>query len=126
MLTIASALFGFLKRHGGTKAAARPGWRFRIGHAHEDRVSIMVDDERVEASEGECLAVALAVAGVTTLRHSPVAGGPRGVFCLMGSCQECLVHVDGAPVLACMEAVRPGMRVTLDRLTRERPATSKH
>lgn len=86
----------------------------------------MVDNAWVEAPEGECLAVALAVAGLSVLRHSPMAGGPRGVFCLMGSCQECLVHVDGAPVLACMEPVRPGMRVMLDRLVREWPAASEH
>lgn len=126
MLTIVSALFGSLRRHGRAQAPSLSGWRSRIGHAHKDWVGIMVDDTWVEAPEGECLAVALAVVGVSILRHSPMAGGPRGVFCLMGSCQECLVHVDGAPVLACMEPVRPGMRVMLDRLVRERPAASEH
>ena len=82
----------------------------------------MVDGKPVEACEGECLAVALAIAGYAVLRHSPVGGGARGMFCLMGSCQECLLHVDGRPVLACMEPVRPAMRVELDCLARGKPA----
>ncbi len=83
-------------------------------------VHIRVDGRDISAIEGESLAAALAVAGITILRHSPVAEGPRGVFCLMGSCQECLVHADGAPELACMLPVRDGMDVKLDRLVRER------
>ena len=81
---------------------------------------LRVDGREIAAVEGESLAAALAVAGITVLRHSPAAEGPRGVFCLMGSCQECLVHADGAPELACMLPVRDGMEVMLDRLVRER------
>jgi aerobic-type carbon monoxide dehydrogenase small subunit (CoxS/CutS family) len=62
------------------------------------------------------LGVALALAGRLELRKSPKAGRPRGLFCLMGSCQECLVRVDGEPVLACLEPVRAGMKVELDLL----------
>lgn len=88
---------------------------------------MLVDGVAVLAYEGECLATALAVAGLTVLRHSPNEGGSRGVFCLMGSCQECLVHVDGAPVVACMEPVRAGMQVNLDRFARERlPASDRN
>lgn len=122
MGTIASTLFGLFKR----PKRSRSPWRFVGTHAHHDQVGILVDDERLSAPEGECLAVALAVAGISILRHSPVSGSPRGMFCLMGSCQECLVHVDGAPVLACMEPVRPGMQVMLDRLVRERPGNLGH
>jgi aerobic-type carbon monoxide dehydrogenase small subunit (CoxS/CutS family) len=84
-----------------------------------------VDGVSIQARNGECLAIALAIAGVRVLRHSPAAGAPRGMFCLMGSCQECVVHVDEAPTLACIETVRPGMRVTLDRLSRERLAPER-
>ncbi len=77
---------------------------------------VIVDGIAILAQPGESVAAALALCGITTLRHSPVAGAPRGVFCLMGSCQDCLVHVDGVPVLACMEAVRAGMQVETDSL----------
>jgi sarcosine oxidase subunit alpha len=43
------------------------------------------------------------------LRDSPRTGEPRGAFCFMGACQECLVHVDGMPRQACMTPVRHGM-----------------
>lgn len=98
--------------------AASRGWR-RVGTAAGADVTFTVDGAAVAGRAGESLVGALAVAGYAVLRHSPAGGSARGVFCLMGSCQECLVHVDGAPVLACMEAVRGGMRVALDRFARE-------
>jgi aerobic-type carbon monoxide dehydrogenase small subunit (CoxS/CutS family) len=72
----------------------------------------------VEAHEGESLGVALALSGRLMLRRSPVEGAPRGMFCLMGACQECVVQVDGAAVASCIEPVRAGMRVEIDRLAR--------
>ena len=85
-------------------------------------VQIRVDAETIDAFEGESLAVALAAAGFVTLRQSSTAGTPRGAFCLMGVCQECLVHVDGVAVTACLDPVRDGMVVVLDQLARERRA----
>lgn len=98
--------------------AAGSGWR-RVGAGAGNDVVFTVDGAAVAGRAGESLVGALAVAGYAVLRHSPAGGGARGMFCLMGSCQECLVQVDGAPVLACMEAVRDGMRVALDRFARE-------
>ena len=81
--------------------------------ARGEAVSISVDGLEVRAYPGEMLAAALFAAGLRRLRASPRAGGPRGMFCLMGVCQECLVRVDGAAVLACQATVRAGMTVTL-------------
>lgn len=85
-------------------------------------VRIAVNGASVDACEGEPLAISLAAAGILVLRSSPIQGAPRAMFCLMGVCQECLVHVDGTPVEACLEPVRDGMNVTLDRLASERRA----
>lgn len=75
-------------------------------------VEITVDGRPVVARDGATLALALLEAGVTPLRHSAVSGEPRSPLCLMGTCFECLVQVDGqANVQACMVAVRPGMQV---------------
>jgi predicted molibdopterin-dependent oxidoreductase YjgC len=74
-------------------------------------VFIDVDGRRVAAEPGESLAVALAISGITTLRMSPERGEPRGMFCLMGVCQECAVRVDGCRTTACTEPVRAGMVV---------------
>ena len=65
----------------------------------------------MSARPGENLATALFAAGTKTLRTSPRSGSPRGMFCLMGSCQECLVMVDEHRVLACRTTVADGMRV---------------
>ncbi len=69
------------------------------------------DDERVVAYEGETVAMALYAAGQTAIRRSAKLGSPRGIFCNMGICYECLVYVDGAAVRACMLPVRKGMKL---------------
>lgn len=76
-------------------------------------VSIVVDGESLSARAGEPLATALALAGRLRLRASPRAGAPRGAFCHMGVCQECVLHVDGIPRQACLTPVRDGMSVEL-------------
>lgn len=75
-------------------------------------VTIMVDGRPISAFAGESLAAALFAVGIRTLRRSPRAATPRGMFCLMGACQECLVWLDGRRVTACEEPVREGMAIT--------------
>jgi predicted molibdopterin-dependent oxidoreductase YjgC len=78
-----------------------------------DAVEITVDGRPVSAYPGESLAAALAAAGILGLRSSPRAGAARGMFCLMGVCQECAVEVDGRLVTSCTEPVAGGMAVRL-------------
>jgi predicted molibdopterin-dependent oxidoreductase YjgC len=75
-------------------------------------VTISVDGRAVPAFAGESLAAALFAAGVRQLRASPRAATPRGMFCLMGVCQECVLWVDGRRTPACREPVRDGMTVS--------------
>ena len=74
-------------------------------------VRFRFDDVEVEAYEGESIAAALLAAGVTTLRRAPADDAPRGAFCWMGICQECVVRVDGVAVEACRTAVVDGLSV---------------
>ena len=69
------------------------------------------DGRIVQANAGESVACALFAAGIRTLRRSPRTASARGMFCLMGSCQECLVSIDGRRVLACQEPARAGLDV---------------
>ena len=69
------------------------------------------DGRTVRAFAGESIACALFAAGIRTLRRSPRSGLARGMFCLMGSCQECVVWVDGRRVPACQEPARAGLDV---------------
>ncbi|EJL32923.1 (2Fe-2S)-binding protein [Brevibacillus sp. BC25] len=69
------------------------------------------------AYEGETIAGALLAAGVRTLRVHEEKGTPRGIYCNIGHCYECRVHVDGVPtVRACMTLVQEGMQVTAGSL----------
>lgn len=72
---------------------------------------VFFDDREILMHEGEILASALLAAGIRTLRHAPGDGGPRGLFCAMGSCQECVVLEAGRRVEACRLVVRDGMQV---------------
>jgi D-hydroxyproline dehydrogenase subunit gamma len=85
--------------------------RLRFGPARGRAISFLFEGRRVDAFEGESVACALFAAGFRTLRSSPREGTPRGMFCLMGSCQECVVRVDGRRTTACQEPVREGMDV---------------
>jgi len=63
------------------------------------------------AQQGETIASALFANGIHTFGHHPKDGAPQGIFCANGQCAQCLVLADGRPVKACMELVRPGVRV---------------
>lgn len=66
----------------------------------------------VAAREGDSVAAALLAAGYLVFRETAVSGAPRGPFCMMGACFDCLVEIDGEPARqACMVAVAAGMRV---------------
>lgn len=75
-------------------------------------VSFRFDGETVEAAAGETISVALYAHGCKVLRTTSRRAEPRGLFCNMGVCFECLVEVDGlSNVRACQTVVRPGMQV---------------
>ena len=70
------------------------------------------------AAPGDSIAAALTAAGEMTLGKRR-SGAPRGVFCGMGVCYDCLVTVDGQRgVRACMATVAEGMRVQREEETR--------
>lgn len=75
-------------------------------------ISFQFEGQSVQASEGESLAAALLLAGISTFRSTVRTGTARGPYCMMGVCFECLVEVDGRPnQQACMIEVRNGMSV---------------
>jgi len=83
----------------------------------DSQVQIEFDGQLVLAHEGETVAMALFAAGQLGFRSSAKHGLPRGVFCNIGSCYECLVYLDGRAVRACATLVADGMK-----LHRWRPA----
>lgn len=74
-------------------------------------IPIFVNGAPAAAYPGETVAGALLAHGVRTFRTTS-AGKPRGPFCGMGVCFDCVVRIDGRDaVRACMTPVRPGMRI---------------
>lgn len=82
-------------------------------------IQIVVDGQPVTAYEGETVATALLAEGRWHFRHTPRLKQPRGLYCGMGVCFECLVSVDGVhAVRACLTPVVDGMRIdTCEELT---------
>lgn len=77
-------------------------------------VAITVNGELLAVPVDMSLGAGLLLHGVRVLRQSPHEKAPRGLFCGMGVCFECLVTVDGrAGQQACRLRVRDGMTVEL-------------
>ena len=75
-------------------------------------VHILLDGSRLEAVAGEPVAAALMAAGVKVFRWTTKRSEPRGVFCAVGLCTDCMMTVDGVPnVRTCVTPVRVGMRI---------------
>lgn len=87
--------------------------RFAGGFGRGAAVTFDVDGAAVTGYRGETLAAALLAAGIVALRRSPREAAPRGAYCFMGVCQECVVWVDGALRQSCQVAVEDGLRVEL-------------
>jgi len=84
-----------------------------LGRAPERKmVTITVDGEPVAAQEGEPIAAALMAAGRRAFRHTKKWAEPRGYFCGLGRCTDCLMTVNGMPqVRTCITPVEEGMQV---------------
>jgi predicted molibdopterin-dependent oxidoreductase YjgC len=76
--------------------------------AGESTVRITVDGEPLDGVDGQTVAGVLLAAGRRSWRQAP-SGRPRGIFCGIGVCFDCLVTVNGLPdVRACRRRARDG------------------
>ena len=93
----------------------KPNINLRIKQNFQRGISIkfIFNKTIINAFEGETIATALLANGIPSTKFS-VGGQPRGPVCLMGSCQECAVRIDGRKVLACQTRVVPGLEVEID------------
>ncbi|MDR3119763.1 MAG: (2Fe-2S)-binding protein [Clostridiales bacterium] len=77
-------------------------------------VTIYYGDQPISAVEGEPIAAALLNAGIRVFRKTAKRHEPRGIFCAIGRCTDCMMIVDGVPnTRTCVTSVRDGMRVRL-------------
>ena len=75
-------------------------------------IEVEVEGRTVRVPEGASAAAAVLLAGLASLRDTPVTGSARAPYCMMGVCFDCLAEIDGvANRQSCMIEVRPGMRI---------------
>lgn len=80
-------------------------------------LSVTVNGQQVEAYAGESIAAVLTAANFRTIRRTFGGKAPRGVFCGMGICFDCLVTVDGVPNLrACHTQVHDGAAIQVEAI----------
>lgn len=67
------------------------------------------DGEDIAAAPGQSIGAALLAAGHRSWRTTRHDGAPRGLFCGIGICFDCLVTVNGRPgQRACLTEARDG------------------
>lgn len=75
-------------------------------------VTFTHDGKTLQGYEGEPIAAALKAAGVQIHRYTAKKHMPRGIFCAIGRCTDCVMVVNGEPnVRTCMTPLQEGMTV---------------
>ena len=70
---------------------------------------VSFDGSALAGRPGQTIAAVLTAAGIRSWRTTRHGGRPRGLFCGIGVCFDCLVTVNGTPnVRACVTIARPG------------------
>ncbi len=83
------------------------------------QITVTIDGQPVAAFAGETIAAVLLAEGRRRFRHTLKDSAPRGLFCGMGVCFECLVTVNGEPNLrACLTPVTDGMAIETESVVR--------
>ncbi len=89
-------------------------------------IAVEVEGRTVLVPAGASAAAAVLLAGLPSIRDTPVPtgqarglkghGSGRSPYCMMGICFDCLAEIDGVPNRqSCMVAARPGMRIRRQR-----------
>ena len=93
---------------------------FKMQYESHETVSIIFEGKNLDVEIGQTVASALLVVGNMVFRSSVVSGQPRGPYCMMGVCFECLLEIDGIPnQRACMIPVREAMEIKRQQKNKE-------
>ena len=78
------------------------------------------DGGAIPVQPGQSVGAALVGAGIRSWRTTRKNGRPRGLFCGIGICYDCLITIDGVPnQRACLTPAKPGMQVASDEAGEE-------
>ncbi|MDD3367582.1 MAG: (2Fe-2S)-binding protein [Lachnospiraceae bacterium] len=85
-------------------------------------VKFFYNDQEIEGYEGEPIAAALKAAGLMVHRYTKKEHKPRGIFCAIGRCTDCVMVVDGKPnIRTCVTPLKEGMKVQTQYGVSEKP-----
>lgn len=74
------------------------------------RINATFNNKAITANDGVTVGAALVANGITSWRSTRRNDRPRGLFCGIGVCFDCLVNVDGQRnERACMVLLEDGM-----------------
>ena len=80
------------------------------------RVQFSFDGQTMEGFEDEPIAIALRSNGVLIHRYTSRRNEPRGVFCAIGRCTDCIMVVDDVPnIRTCVEQLKEGMVIQIQK-----------
>jgi predicted molibdopterin-dependent oxidoreductase YjgC len=83
---------------------------------NKNKVKISIDGKAYEAFESEMIAAVMTANRLMVHRYTSKRHEPRGVFCGIGQCSDCVMIVDGKPnVRTCITPVEEGMRIETQR-----------
>lgn len=95
------------------RKAGRPGSGAEIPRPGNELLTFVFEGRTVPARAGQTVGAALLAQGEPTLRLTRFGQRPRGMFCGIGACFDCLVEVDGrsTPARACLLPAAQGQSV---------------
>lgn len=102
-----------MTERAGGRAAPGDGAPRPAGAEPDAWFEIGFDGRPIPVRRGQTIGAALIASGIRAWRTTRHAGRPRGLFCGIGVCFDCLVTVNGeTSVRACLAEARPGDVVT--------------
>jgi predicted molibdopterin-dependent oxidoreductase YjgC len=79
-----------------------------------DEVTVTIEGKPYTAIRGEMIAATLMANGITLHRYTAHQQEPRGIFCGIGQCTDCVMTVNGKPnVRTCITPVEEGMVIEI-------------
>ena len=93
-----------------------PWRRDPVGPSQPVSLVITVDDQRVEGIVGQTIGGVMVASGIDSWRRTGREERPRGIFCGIGVCFDCVVVVNGQrDVRACQRRAKNGDVVVSQR-----------
>lgn len=84
-----------------------------LGDTEEtEKVTIKFEGKELVGNKGDTVASLLTSYGIRDFRYTRKRKEPRGIYCAIGRCTDCMMTINGKPnVRACITQIEDGMTV---------------